>query len=279
VTASATEADDRAFAGKVIAVPETRQLDTLAALFERRGAEVIRCPLVGIQDSPDEASVMGWIARFVDSPPALLVLYTGEGLERLLGFARRAQLEPAFTKALERTAKLTRGPKPQRALRRLGLRAEHEAQEPTTDGLIAAARELGHVAGRVAIQLFSADQDRRLVEHFAQHAIETDCVAPYVYASAADDDAVQALVEALEAGRIDAITFTSQAQVERIHRLAADRDLVNALRVGLERTCVAAIGPVVRAALEERHVRVDVMPSDHYSMKPLVTALAQALAT
>ena len=57
-------------------------------------------------------------------------------------------------------------------------------------------------------------------------------------------DAVEALVEALEAGRIDAITFTSQAQVERIHRLAADRNIVNALRVGLERTCVAAIGPV-----------------------------------
>jgi len=274
-----TESDDRAFAGKVIAVPETRQLDTLAALFERRGAEVLRCPLVGIKDSPDEAAVMQWIARFVDSPPALLVLYTGEGLERLLGFARRSELETAFTKSLERTTKLTRGPKPQRALRRLGLRAEHEAREPTTDGLVAAAAELGQIVGRVAIQLFSADQDRRLIEYFAEHGIETDCVAPYVYASAADDDAVEALVEALEAGRIDAITFTSQAQVERIHRLAADRNIVNALRVGLERTCVAAIGPVVRAALEARHVRVDVMPSDHYSMKPLVTALAQALAT
>ena len=50
-----------------------------------------------------------------------LVLMTGEGLRRLLGFARRLDLEPAFRVALAETRKITRGPKPVRALREIGL--------------------------------------------------------------------------------------------------------------------------------------------------------------
>ena len=45
---------DRVLADKVVAVPEARQLDVLASLLERRGASVLRCPLVSILDSPDE---------------------------------------------------------------------------------------------------------------------------------------------------------------------------------------------------------------------------------
>ena len=81
---------DRALTGKVVAVPEARQLDVLAGLLERRGARVLRCPLIGIADSPDEAAVVGWIERLVEQRADLVVFYTGEGVERLAGFAERA---------------------------------------------------------------------------------------------------------------------------------------------------------------------------------------------
>src|SRR5215470_35645 len=86
--------------GRVIAVPESRQLDVLASLLEKRGARVLRCPLVGIKDAPDSAPVVAWIERLIAHPADLFVIYTGEGIERLLGFAQRAGVEDAFVAAL-----------------------------------------------------------------------------------------------------------------------------------------------------------------------------------
>jgi uroporphyrinogen-III synthase len=268
---------DRVLAGKVVAVPEARQLDVLASLLERRGASVLRCPLVGIVDSPDEAAVLGWIERLIATPPDLVVFYTGEGVQRLVGFARRADREASFVAALARTPKLTRGPKPKRALKELELEPEYAATEPTTAGMIEAAKNIAAPLRRVALQLYSRDQDRQLADWFARRGAGVDAVAPYAYASKADDDRVAALIGELTAGRVDAIAFTSKAQVQRLLELAEKRRLEAALRSGLERTKVAVIGPVVAAELESLGLRVDAMPEDSYSMKPLVTSVCKLI--
>ncbi|HEX5048613.1 MAG TPA: uroporphyrinogen-III synthase [Gammaproteobacteria bacterium] len=265
--------------GRVIAVPEARQLDVLANLLEKRGARVLRCPLVGIKDAPDPRPVVAWIERLVAQPADLLVIYTGEGVERLLGFARRAGLEEAFVAALGKTPKMTRGPKPKRALRRLGLDSEYEAAEPTTHGLIETLSAIDLAGKRVAVQLYTADQDPELLDYLRDHGIEPDCVAPYVYASAAEDDQAAALIDELAAGRVDAIAFTSKSQVQRLVKLARERGVEGALRAGLERARVAAVGPIVAAELENLGFRVDAMPEDSFSMKPLVTALGELLGS
>ena len=268
---------DRVLAGKVVAVPEARQLDVLASLLERRGASVLRCPLVGIVDSPDEAGVVGWIERLIATPTDLVVFYTGEGVQRLVGFASRAGREAAFIAALGRTPKLTRGPKPKRALKTLELEPEHSATEPTTAGMIDTAKSIATPLRRVALQLYNQDQDRQLADYFERRGAAVDCVAPYAYASKADDERVAALIGEIGAGRVDAIAFTSKAQVQRLLDLAQKRGLEAALRAGFERTKVAAIGPVVAAELESARIRVDAMPEESYSMKPLVTSVCAVL--
>ncbi|HEX6996910.1 MAG TPA: uroporphyrinogen-III synthase [Gammaproteobacteria bacterium] len=268
--------NDTPLAGKTVAVPETRQLDVLAGLLERRGAVVLRCPLVGIVDAA-AGPVIAWIERFVAAPPRVVVFYTGEGVERLLRFARGAGLEQRFLDALRATTKVVRGPKPRRALQRAGLEVEAAAPEPTTDGLIAAVDGLAVAGERVAVQLYSPDQDTTLMDHLRARGADVDAVAPYVYASAADEDRVAALIERLAAGGIDAVAFTSKSQVQRLRAVAAARGLEEALARGLARTRVAAVGPVVAAELEASGFRVDAMPTDSYSMKPLVSALAALL--
>lgn len=269
---------DDTLAGRVIAVPEARQLDVLTGLLERRGATVLRCPLVGIEDAPDTTAVVNWIERAIAEPTGLIVFYTGEGIERLLGFARRAGRDGEFVAALARTPKLTRGPKPKRALRRLEQSPEYEAAEPTTAGLIATAGAIALGVPRVAIQLYSETQDRDLALHFERRGAQVDAVAPYVYASRADDNRVAELIADLAAGRIDAIAFTSKSQLQRLQRLARERGLEAALERGLGRTKVAAVGPVVSAELAASGIEVAIMPEDSYSMKPLVTSLCELLA-
>lgn len=264
--------------GRTVAVPESRQLEVLAALLESRGAIVVRCPLVAIKDAEDERSVVAWIERFSADPPAVVILYTGEGVDRLAGYAERAGLKDRFVAALARTRTLTRGPKPKRALRGLGLAPTLEAPEPTTDGIVAALEPLPLEGRRIGVQLYGTEPVPALTRYLASRRAEADCVAPYTYATAADDASVEALIRRLSRHDIDAITFTSSAQVDRLRQVAAKCGLGDALAQGLAAACVAAVGPVVRAELEAAQIRVDAVPEQSFHMKPLVNALIEALA-
>jgi uroporphyrinogen-III synthase len=260
-------------AGRAVAVPEARQLDVLAALLERRGARVLRCPLVAIRDAEPAAPVVEWIERFVAAPHALLILYTGEGVARLLGFAESAGLREPFVAALGSTRSLTRGPKPKRALHVLGLEPTFEAAQPTTDGVIETLRGLEIAGARVGVQLYGTDPNRALMDYLSARGALCDPVAPYAYASAADDEQVAALIAALGRNELDAIAFTSKAQLERLWKLARERGLEIELKRGLAATRIAAVGPVVAAELEAQGLRVDCMPAENFHMKPLVGKL------
>jgi uroporphyrinogen-III synthase len=260
-------------AGKVIAVPEARQLDVLASMLEKRAARVLRYPLVAIRDAEPEAPVVEWLRRFVAAPPDLLILYTGEGVTRLLGFAERAELRDAFAAALAQTRKLTRGPKPKRALRALGLGPDLEPAEPTTDGILAALDSFALEGWRVGVQLYGMEPNDRLRDYVVRRGAVYDAVAPYTYASEADDEQVADLIARLARGEIDAIAFTSTAQLERLRKFAREHGLESSLRRGLETTRIAAVGPVVAAALEAEGLRADAMPAESFHMKPLVNAV------
>jgi len=262
----------------VVALPETRQLDVLAQLLERRGAQVLRCPLVAIHDSPHPAAVLAWLDRFIDSPPELFVVYTGEGIYRLAAAAERGGRHAAFVAALTATRILTRGPKPVRALKSLGVEAQLAAAQPTTDGIIATLDGLELDARRVAVQYYGAQANPVLAQYLEERNVDVDAVMPYVYASEADDKAVEQLIRSLAEGRVDAIAFTSKAQVERLHAVAKRVELENMLTGALRSTVVAAVGPVVAKELARHGWRVDIMPEESFFMKPLVTGLVDLLA-
>src|ERR1700731_2282767 len=107
----------RALEGRTVALAEGRQLEELAQLLEKEGAQALRCPMVSILNAPDPAPVVAWLRELIAGDLALVVLLTGEGLRRLLGFAEREGIREAVVQALSRTRLMTRGPKPVRALK------------------------------------------------------------------------------------------------------------------------------------------------------------------
>ena len=139
--------------GRRIVVPETRELGQLLRMLEERGADTVPCPLIAIRDAPDSVPINAWLRRFAKGTCNDLVLMTGEGLRRLLGFSRRIDLERPFLLALAATPKITRGPKPVRALREIGLATDVPADEPTTEGVIAAVKRHDLTRRRVGVQL------------------------------------------------------------------------------------------------------------------------------
>lgn len=267
----------RPLAGRRIALLEHRELDRLGAMLEAQGALTLRCPLVAIADAPDPAPVTLWLQRFVAAPPDDLVLMTGEGLRRLLGFAERVAIGGGFRAALGRVRTITRGPKPARALRELGLAPSLRAERPTTDGVIAALAA-GPLGGRrVGVQLYP-EAPATLVEFLAAAGAQPESVSPYVYVPSVDDDQIRALIAELAAGHVDAIAFTSAAQAVRLFAAAAAAGLLPTLDASLRQTMIAAVGPVVAAELGRHGHDVAIMPRDSYFMKPLVSAIIAALA-
>jgi uroporphyrinogen-III synthase len=179
--------------------------------------------------------------------------------------------------ALAGLRKITRGPKPARALRDIGLKPDLAASEPTTEGIIRDLQSLDLRGRRVGVQLYGTDPNRRLLDFLQAAGASAFPVAPYVYADAADDARVRELIAQLAAGAVDAIAFTSQPQVRRLFDVARANALEAQLRAGFERTTVAAVGPVVAQQLREAGVRVDLMPADSFFLKPLVNELAARL--
>ncbi|HEY4367968.1 MAG TPA: uroporphyrinogen-III synthase [Steroidobacteraceae bacterium] len=263
--------------GRTIAVPESRELDVFAAMLERRGAIVLRCPLVAILDAPDPTPVIAWVRQFNDRQFDDLILLTGEGLRRLLSCIERnaAPLRPDFVTRLAEVRKITRGPKPARVLRELGLKADVAAETPTTAGVIAALQSQPQsLAGRrVAVQLYGSEPNLPLMDFLSASGAQVTTVAPYVYADQADDASVRALLTRMAAGEVDVIAFTSTPQVERLFAVGP-QDLVEA---ALQRTQIAAVGPVVAESLARHGVAARLMPQESFFMKPLTSAMEAAL--
>jgi uroporphyrinogen-III synthase len=263
--------------GRTIALPEARELDRLAELVEHEGGKALRCPLIAIRDAPDPGPSEAWLRSLVAGEFDDVVFLTGEGLRRLLATAERIGLRAEVVAALARVRKVTRGPKPARALHEIGLSSDLAAPVPTSAGVIEALGALELRGHRVGVQLYGEEPNRPLVEALERAGATVRTVAPYVYASASDGAAVLTLVDALDAGRVDAIAFTSASQVDRLFEVATGAGAEPRLRAALDRARVAAIGPIVVEALQKRGVRLDVVPDKGFVMRRLVNALADAL--
>ena len=263
--------------GRCIALPEHRELDRLAAMLEAEGATTLRCPLMAILEALDPAPVEAWVRALCEGGFDDVVFLTGEGVVRLLATAAQIGLEAEARAALGRVRKITRGPKPARALHAVGLGIDIPATAPTSAGIIDGLR--GHVlAGRrIGVQLYGDDPSRELCAFLETKGATVFPVAPYRYAPALDDDKVVALLDRVDRREIDAIAFTAAMQVDRLFQVAHKHAREARLSEGLAHLHVAAVGPIVAAALAKHGVRVDALPARQFFMRRLTQTMAELL--
>ncbi|MFQ3593150.1 MAG: uroporphyrinogen-III synthase [Gemmataceae bacterium] len=262
----------RPLQGRRIALAEGRQLEELVRLLEAEGAEAVRCPMLSILDAPDSQSVLAWLDDLATFH--LVILMTGEAVRRLLGFAERNGRREAYLQALRSVPTLTRGPKPVKALKELGLSPTRVAAAPTTEGVM---QTLGQddLAGRTVGYTLYASDNPTLDAFLRSRGAIPRPVLSYIYAPASDEQRVLALIEDLAAGRLDALVITSSPQTERLFEVAQKYDRTSQLLAGLQRVQVAAVGPVAAAGLQAHGVRVDVCPEQGFVMKNLVKKMGR----
>ncbi len=264
--------------GYRILILETREEAQFSRLLREQGADVLQCPMFIIRDAPDAAPIEAWIRRFIEKPCDDLVLTTGEGLRRLIQFARRMDVEASFVDALGKARNYARGPKPGRALREIGLEPHATTPKPTSEGIAEMLSLIDLRGHRVGLQLYPDKDHSALIEAITAQGAEVDSVAPYVYDAQSADASILTAVDEMAEGRIDAIALTSSGQVRRLIEVAQAHGCEDRLREGLERTRIASVGPVVSNELQSRGLRTDIFPANGaYFMKPLIAAMAADL--
>src|SRR5262249_58400682 len=110
--------------------------------------------------------------------------------------ATRLSLEKDFIAAIGRPRKFTRGPKPGRALREIGLEPQMTTEKPTSEGVAEMLSRLDLGGHRVGLQLYPDKDHSALIGAIKAQGAEVDTVLPYVYdAQAADANVITAIDE------------------------------------------------------------------------------------
>jgi uroporphyrinogen-III synthase len=263
------------FEGITVGLFETRRKRELSAMFAARGAQVVACPLIFPESHGVEEPVRQFIEQTLAGKFAVVIFYTGIGIEAVLDAARQLGKYEALKDALCHMTVIARGPKGKGALKRHNLTPNFLAQPPTTQGLIKLVEGLDVRGKRVAVALAGDQPNSALSEAVNHRGGEAHEFAPYHYRLPEDPSQIGALIRRVVAREINLLAFTTPPQVTILmdvaERLGSAQELLQVLNSS---ATVAAVGTVTASALARYGVKVSARPpEDDETMMGLVKAI------
>jgi uroporphyrinogen-III synthase len=262
---------------KIVAILETRTGEHLAELIARRGG--VPMPAPALEEVPDVDSKR-W-AALLDGcearPFTMAIFQTAVGTRALFEAAEALGSTPALMRMLDKAVVAVRGPKPLGELNSRGVRIDIRAAAPfTTDTVLDAVAAVALKGGRVLVQRYGA-ANPKLCDALAARGAAVEEIATYRWALPADTGPLVRLIEALSSSKVDAVVFTSAAQVRNLYAVAERMNRSAALAGLLNAVVVASIGPVCTSVLTEYGVR-PTFEANPPKLGPLVHGLAAALS-
>ena len=248
--------------GRTVGVLEARMTDTIATLFEREGAMVVRAPALAEAVVDATAEIKAWVETLIEDRYDIVVFLTGVGVTRLLDEIERIGHLDAVRAALGR--------------RRIGVSVS-VAEPWTTQACVDTLRGLPLAGKRVALVHFG-ERSNLLADAIQEGGAVLDELCIYEWRLPDDLGPLDRLVGLTIDGRVDAVVFTSQVQVRHFLEVAArserDGQLIEALNAW---TVTASIGPTCSAALVARGITPRIEPA-RPKLGPLVERVVQYLA-
>ncbi|BBA97655.1 putative transcriptional regulator [Actinacidiphila reveromycinica] len=262
-------------AGFTVGVTAARRADELAALLERRGAAVLRAPSLRIMPLSDDAELLATTKRLLDDAPDIVVATTAIGFRGWIEAADGWGLGEALLRRLGETRLLARGPKVRGAVRAAGLT---EAWSPASESMAEVLERLlaDGVEGRcVAVQLHG-EPAAGFGEALRLAGARVVAVPVYRWMPPEDLGPVDRLLDAVCAGGLDAVTFTSAPAVASLLDRAEQRGRLDGLLQALRGDVLAAcVGPVTALQLQEHDVPT--RQPERFRLGPLVQLVAREL--
>ncbi|WP_410568978.1 uroporphyrinogen-III synthase [Amycolatopsis sp. cmx-4-61] len=261
--------------GVAIGVTAERRAGEFIAALERAGAEVRHAPTITIVPLASDPALRAGTEAVLAEPVGFTVVTTGAGFRGWLEAAGGWGLRDRLVTALGQSRIYARGPKAVGAVRGAGLREAFSAASESNAELFAALAAAGVGGERVAVQLHGTRLPE-LTDPLVQAGASLVEVQPYRWHSPPDVTPVHDLIDAILAGELDALAFTSAPAAANFLALARSSgrfaELLAALR---DRLVVACVGPVTAAPLEE--AGIETLQPDRQRLGALVKLLVTKL--
>jgi len=194
----------------------------------------------------------------------VVLFFTGVGVRALLEIVETKYDREAFLEALRATRIVTRGTKPEAALRGLKIKSVATAQEPSTWHEVLGVmdstfgEELKSL--RVAVQEYGASNPELLAE-LTERSASVMRVPVYQWALPHDLKPLRECIHSIIHAGIDVILFTTAVQVIHLMMVAQDMNCVPDLIRGFRSVAVISVGPTTTAELLHYGITPDFEPS------------------
>jgi uroporphyrinogen III methyltransferase/synthase len=221
------------FGRRIVVTRASTMPGTLSSLLRARGADVVEAPSTEIEPL-DQTSLDSAILELSSYDWVIFTSVTG------VRFFRHAMDRAGLdARALAYTEIAVIGPSTEKAVRELGVRADLVPHRFVAESLLEELIEDEIEGGRILIAA-AADSREVLATGLREHGAHVDVVHPYRSRLVTEGSDVDSLRNAIDAGEIDAVTFTSASTVNGfVAQVGADR---------AKRVKAISIGPVTSEA-------------------------------
>lgn len=214
--------------------------------------------------------------RLIEHPCAYLVANTGIGIRTWLQSAHGWGIEAELKASLAHSRIAARGPKVAGAIRSAGLDVWWRAPTEQLADVRRQLLEVGVDGRRVAIQRHGED-DLELSHDLAAGGADVVDLPVYRWRVPTEAHRAVGLIEAVVAGDIDAVTFTSGPAVRNMMLIAEGigcrEGLLSAMNGPVLTACV---GPVCAGVAADEGL-LDVVVPEHWRLGSLVRLVTEAL--
>lgn len=269
------------FAGLRVLALESRRGAELAKLISNYGGEPVVAPAMREVPLESNTEALSFAEALLGGKFDIVIFLTGVGTRAVLSVAETKYRREDFIAALKRTKVVPRGPKPVAVLRELGVTPALTVPEPNTwrellqslEDAEKSSTDFRLRGARVALQEYGVS-NLELIAGLTERGAIVTRVPVYQWALPEDVGPLESAIHELVAGKIDAVLFTAGIQAAHLFQVAAEMKLEDAVRQGLRRAIVAAIGPSTSEELQRQGIRPDLEPS-HPKMGFLVKEAAE----
>lgn len=240
--------------GFTVGVTAERKADELGALLARRGAEVLYGAAMHTVPLPEDGALAETTREVLSGPVDDVVAITGAGFRGWVEAAEQLGPGADLVERLRSAALFARGAKARGAVRGAGL------PDPWTSPAESSAEVLEHlldrgVAGRRMVVQVHGDPMRDFIEQLRSAGAEVIPVAVYRWTDPVDLPALDRLIEAVLAGSVDALPFTSAPAASNMFDRADRLDVGSRFRDVLRsRVLLACVGPVTAAPIAAQNL-------------------------
>lgn len=258
--------DRQQLAGRRIVVTRSRkQASRLVEILRELGADTVEMPTIDIAPPDDWKPLDDAIHHIEDYDWIVFTSVNG------VDFFMKRMFELDFDARVLHTAKfVTIGPATTEKLEQYGLKTDFQPENFVAESIIEGMKELDTIKGWRFLMPRADIARKNLAEELLKEGAQVNEVAVYRTVPGGFD--VESLKARIEAGEIDAITFTSSSTANYFVDRAGESFIMN----NRDRFAAVSIGPITSKALRARGIEPAV-EADEYTIPGLVDAIVKLL--